>query len=95
MTDLEPGVTNQSRRIAEKFLAAFPTCPIPEIRRLGKPSSSGAAFLAYFDTGRASDGGTEAINGLIEVHRRIAPFDCLMQEDITLLDASERQVQVR
>jgi transposase len=30
------------------------------------------AFLAYFDTGRASNGGTEAINGLIELHRRIA-----------------------
>jgi len=32
----------------------------------------GAAFLAYFDTGRASNGGTEAINGLVELHRRIA-----------------------
>ena len=30
------------------------------------------AFLAYFDTDRASNGGTEAINGLIELHRRIA-----------------------
>jgi transposase len=30
------------------------------------------AFLAYFDTGRASNGGTEAINGLIELHRRVA-----------------------
>ncbi|WP_206662403.1 transposase [Propioniciclava sinopodophylli] len=30
------------------------------------------AFLAYFDTGRASNGGTESINGLIELHRRIA-----------------------
>jgi hypothetical protein len=28
--------------------------------------------VAYFDTGRASNGGTEAINGLIELHRRIA-----------------------
>jgi Transposase len=27
---------------------------------------------AYFDTGRATNGGTEAINGLIELHRRIA-----------------------
>jgi len=31
-----------------------------------------AAFLAYFSTGRASNGGTEAINGLIELHRRVA-----------------------
>ena len=30
------------------------------------------AFLAYFDTGRASNGGTEAINALIELHRRVA-----------------------
>jgi transposase len=29
-------------------------------------------FLGYFDTGGASNGGTEAINGLIELHRRIA-----------------------
>ncbi len=27
---------------------------------------------AYFTTGRSSNGGTEAINGLIERHRRIA-----------------------
>jgi hypothetical protein len=31
-----------------------------------------AAFLAYFDTAGASNGGTEAMNGLIELHRRIA-----------------------
>ena len=31
-----------------------------------------SAFLAYFDTGGASNGGTEAVNGLIELHRRIA-----------------------
>jgi transposase len=61
------------RRIAEKILTAFPTCPIPEIKRLGKTLKQWrAAFLAYFDTGRASNGGTEAINGLIELHRRIA-----------------------
>jgi transposase len=29
-------------------------------------------FLAYFGTGRANNGGTEAINGIIELHRRIA-----------------------
>jgi transposase len=31
-----------------------------------------SATLAYFDTGRASNGGTEATNGLIELHRRSA-----------------------
>jgi len=29
-------------------------------------------FLGYFDTGGANNGGTEAVNGLIELHRRIA-----------------------
>ena len=61
------------RRIAEQVLAAFPTCPIPEIKRLGKTLKQWReAFLAYFDTRRANNGGTEAINGLIELHRRIA-----------------------
>ncbi len=63
----------EGRRIAERVLASFPTCPIPEIKRLGRSLKQWrAAFLAYFDTGRASNGGTEAINGLIELHRRIA-----------------------
>jgi transposase len=61
------------RRIAEKVLASFPTCPIPEIARLGRTLKQWkAAFLAYFDTDRANNGGTEAINGLIELHRRVA-----------------------
>lgn len=30
------------------------------------------APLGYFDTNGASNGGTEAVNGLIELHRRIA-----------------------
>jgi transposase len=29
-------------------------------------------FLAYFTTGRTNNGGTEAVNGLIELRRRIA-----------------------
>ena len=63
----------EGRQIAEKVLAAFPSCPIPEIRRLGRTLKQWrAAFLAHFDTSRANNGGTEAINGLIELHRRIA-----------------------
>ncbi|HEY3000725.1 MAG TPA: ISL3 family transposase [Kribbellaceae bacterium] len=63
----------EGRRIAAQVPAAFPTRPIPEIKRLGKTLKQWReAFLAYFDTGRASNGGTEAINGLIELHRRIA-----------------------
>jgi len=61
------------KKIAEKVLASFPTCPIPEIKRLGKTLKRWSeAFLAYFDTRRSSNGGTEAINGLIELHRRVA-----------------------
>ena len=44
-----------------------------QIARLGRTLRQWKdAFLAYFDTDRASNGGTEAINGLIELHRRIA-----------------------
>lgn len=61
------------RRIAERLLTSLPTCPIPEIARLGKTLKQWRpAFLSYFDTGRANNGGTEAVNGLIELHRRIA-----------------------
>jgi transposase len=61
------------RRLATKIIESLPSCPIPEIARLGKTLKRWrAAFLAYFDTAGASNGGTEAINGLIELHRRIA-----------------------
>ncbi|KUG57115.1 transposase [Serinicoccus chungangensis] len=62
----------EGRKIAERIVATFPSCPIPEIARLGRTLRKWKeAFLAYFDTG-ATNGGTEAINGLIELHRRIA-----------------------
>jgi transposase len=61
------------RRLATKIIESFPSCPIPEIARLGKTLKRWrAAFLAYFDTASASNAGTEAVNGLIELHRRIA-----------------------
>ena len=61
------------RAVAEKILATFASCPIPEVARLGKTLTAWRSeFLGYFDTGGASNGGTEAINGLIELHRRIA-----------------------
>lgn len=63
----------EGRRIAEELIRSLPTCPIPEIKRLGKTLKQWRnAFMAYFDTGRANNGGTKAINGLIEPHRRIA-----------------------
>jgi transposase len=61
------------KRTAEALLDALPSCPIPEIARLGRTLKQWSKpFLAYFTTGRANNGGTEAINGLIELHRRIA-----------------------
>ena len=66
----DPG---QGKQIAATVVDSFPTCPIPEIARLGRTLKQWRAeFLAYFDTGRSSNGGTEAVNGLIELHRRIA-----------------------
>ncbi len=63
----------EGRRIAEHVLASFPSCPIPEIARLGRTLGKWREpFLAYFATARASNGGTEAVNGLIELHRRVA-----------------------
>jgi transposase len=61
------------RRIAIQVLESFHTCPVPEIARLGRTLRSWRQqLLAYFRTGRANNGGTEAINGIIELHRRIA-----------------------
>ena len=63
----------EGRALAETILSSFPHCPIPEIARHGKTLKQWRdAFLGYFDTGGANNGGTEAINGLIELHRRIA-----------------------
>jgi transposase len=61
------------RRIAEKIIASFPTCPIPEVARLGRTLRQWQQqVLAYFDTSGVSNGGTEAINLLIEKTRRLA-----------------------
>ena len=63
----------EGRQLAEEVVASFPTCPIPEIARLGKTLRTWRdAFLGYFHTAGANNGGTEAVNGLIELHRRIA-----------------------
>jgi transposase len=62
----------QGRREAEGLLATLHTCPIPEVARLGRTLRVWRTeFLAYFDTGRVSNGPTEAMNLLIEKIRRI------------------------
>ena len=61
------------RAVAEKIVPTLATCPIPEVARLGVTLRRWRSeFLGNLDTGGASNGGTEAVNGLIELHRRIA-----------------------
>ena len=65
--------TADGRRIAEKVIAGFPSCPIPEVARLGRTLKAWRQqLLAYFDTSGVSNGGTEAINLIIEKVRRLA-----------------------
>ena len=67
----QPAATR--RALAEKVIAGFPSCPVPEVARLGRTLRSWRAqVLAYFDTAGLSNGGTEAINLLIEKARRLA-----------------------
>ena len=66
--DLQAG-----HRIALKVLDSFNSCPVPEIARLGRTLCRWRqAFLAYFTTDRTNNGGTEAVSGIIELHRRLA-----------------------
>jgi transposase len=63
----------KGRQIAEQLIASFPTCPIPEVARLGRTLKAWRQqVLAYFDTSGVSNGGTEAINLIIEKIRRLA-----------------------
>jgi transposase len=63
----------EARTLAENLLASLPSCPVPEVARLGRTLRRWKTqFLAYFTTARASNGGTEALNGIVEIHRRIA-----------------------
>ena len=60
------------RNTAEKIIAWFPTCPIPEVARLGRTLRQWRQqVLAYFTSSGVSNGGTEAINLLIEKTRRL------------------------
>ena len=68
-----PPASRRAKQIATAVFESFPSCPIPEIARLGRTLRAWRdQFLAYFTTERANNGGTEAINGIIELHRRIA-----------------------
>ncbi len=50
------------RALAERLLASFPSCPVPEVARLGRTLRAWRAqVLAYFDTDGLSNGGTERV----------------------------------
>ncbi|WP_298253114.1 transposase [uncultured Arthrobacter sp.] len=62
----------EGHTIAGKILDSLPTCTVPEIARLGRTLKRWSnALLAYFDTNRSNNGGTEAVKRLIELHRRV------------------------
>ncbi|MDQ2850213.1 MAG: transposase, partial [Actinomycetota bacterium] len=61
------------KAIAVKVIESFQTCPIPEVARLGRTLRMWREHvLARFDTDRISNGGTEAVNLIIEKTRRLA-----------------------
>ncbi|WP_187432474.1 transposase [Agromyces mariniharenae] len=58
---------------AEKILESFHTFPVHEVARLGRSLRAWRTqFLAYFDTGGANNGGTEAIDLIVEKILRLA-----------------------
>jgi len=61
------------KRIAEQVIGSFHRCPIAEVARLGRTLKTWRQHvLARFATHRISNGGTEAVNLLIEKTRRLA-----------------------
>ena len=67
-----PSPTEGHRRAA-RVIDSFATCPVREVARLGRTLRAWRAqVLAYFETGGVSNGGTEAVNLLIEKTRRLA-----------------------
>lgn len=61
-----------AHRDLDRLLARMTSCPVPEVARLGRPLASWRAeLLAYWRTGGASTGPTEAMNLLIEKIRRV------------------------
>ena len=85
----------KGREIAIKLLDSFHTCPIPEVARLGRTLRAWKAqILAYFDTHGVSNGGTEAINLIIEKVRRLAhgfkDFDHYRLRILLAADGSRR-----
>lgn len=69
----EPDLAKARRQQPKRSSPRSPPARSPEIARLGRTLRRWAdQSLAHFTTGRSNNGPTEAINGLIELHRRIA-----------------------
>jgi transposase len=63
----------EGRAIAERVIHSFPSCPIPEVARVGRTLRQWRSHvLARFETHRISNGGTEAVNLIVEKTRRLA-----------------------
>ncbi|NYI60256.1 transposase [Cellulomonas soli] len=63
----------EGHRRATRVIDSFATCPVGEVARLGRTLRAWRAqVLAHFATGGVSNGGTEAIDLLIEKTRRLA-----------------------
>lgn len=61
------------RQRAEQLLDTLHTCPVGEVARLGRTLRQWRQqILAYFSSGGVNNGGTEAINLIIEKTRRLA-----------------------
>ncbi len=60
------------RQIAEKVLASLPTCPIPEIKRLGARSSSGEKRSSPTSTPAARPTAAQKQSTASSLLRRIA-----------------------
>ena len=60
-------------QLANRLLDTLHSCPIAEVARLGRTLRRWRQeILAYFTTSGVTNGGTEAINGVIEKTRRLA-----------------------
>src|SRR5690606_22661305 len=58
---------------AEQLIDTLVDCPVPEVAKVGRTLRTWRTeYLAYFDTGRPSNGPTEAINLVVEKIRRAA-----------------------
>ena len=56
----------------DKVLDSFPSCPIPEVARLGHTLPHLASQVLAYDTSGVCNGGNKVINLIIEKVRRLA-----------------------